>query len=184
MLADLPRPLKLLWRLAKPAILEQCGTPATESPPHDVLLEVPDAPFGFVMDLPMRELAYADDKPLTPNHAALRAALWKVLTAISGQCDQRVVAVVMSMEADSNWRHALLQGEEAFANLLHSRTGVLFHQGAFIWQMSELAHVLADPDTGLSLIKLFNAMEMVRLHHPDRIPAGYVPLFSGEGGHG
>ena len=134
---------------------------------HDVLLEVPDAPFGFVMDLPMRELAYADDKPLTPNHAALRAALWKVLTAISGQCDQRVVAVVMSMEADSNWRHALLQGEEAFANLLHSRTGVLFHQGAFIWQMSELAHVLADPDTGLSLIKLFNAMEMVRLHHPD-----------------
>lgn len=151
---------------------------------HDVLLEVPDAPFGFVMDLPMRDLAHADDKPLSERHVALRAALWKVLVAISGQCDQRMVAVVMSMEADSNWRHALSQGEEVFANLLHSRTGVLFHQGAFIWQMSELAHVLADPDTGLSLIKLFNAMEMVRLHHPSRIPVGYVPLFTKEGAHG
>ena len=43
--------------------------------------------------------------------------------------------------------------------------------------MDELGLVLAAPKLGYSVIKLLAAMEQMRLKFPERIPAGFQPLF-------
>ena len=153
-----------------------------ELPLHDVLIATHDAPFGFIVDFPKVNLAHVDDEPVHPNTAVLRTAAWRVLAAISGQCDHRV-ASRLSRDESCRWGQMVARGPQAFAAACLERTGVRFHEGAFLWEMNDLARVMADA-CGYNFIKLFAHMEQIRLDEPGTFPdPHYVPLFSEGNGH-
>ena len=151
-------------------------------PMFDVLVSTPHAPFGFIADLPELDLAHADRMKLKPEVVELRAAVWRVLAAVSGQCDQRVGMRYVN-DPDSQWGQLLARGRDAFVAACEQRVGLRLHEGGdFTLDMGDISRVLSDPSTGYVFIKLFTHMEQMRLHLPERFPAGYVPLFAAEAG--
>jgi ParB family protein of integrating conjugative element (PFGI_1 class) len=146
---------------------------------NDVVLDVPVAPFGFLLDFPARGFGFVDEKQIDPAIAELRARLWRVLVSISGQCDQRVTRLLRGVDA-WHWGQAAQQGPEAFQRICADRANLRFdvNSSSFWWDMTDLARVLSEPTTGYGLIKLLGAMEQVRLNLGERIPEGYVPLFT------
>lgn len=167
------------------AILDTLGTlNCKELPLHDVLVASPQAPFGFFVDFPPQDLAHVDGQPIDPNTVELRSAAWRVLAAISGQCDHRFARVFVH-DRTTHWGQLLAQGPQAFAAACLERTGVRFHAGEFHWQMSDLARVLSD-SCAYSFIRLMAHMEQVRLDEQDNevLNSRYMPLFSEDLGHG
>ncbi len=147
-----------------------------EMPLIDVVRVIPEAPFGFIVDFPKIDLAHVDSEPLADHLVPLRTAAWRVLAAISGQCDHRVATKLARYEG-CLWGQFFSQGPEAFAAACEARTGVRFQNGAFIWEMNDLGRVMADA-CAINFIHLFTHMEQLRLNEEDEMPMDYVPLFS------
>ncbi|WP_050714701.1 ParB family protein [Ottowia sp. oral taxon 894] len=146
-------------------------------PLHDVLLASESLPFGYMTDLPV-DITAVDGAPV--QQPALRAALWKVLTALSGQCDQRFSeALTPETKAGIDWCGTVEQGAEAFAMECAARVRTqTASDGMPLMGLHELSVVLSDPQVGDTIVLLLTKMEQMRLHHPQRMRDGHVPLFA------
>ena len=147
-------------------------------PLSDVLLSTDEMPFGYLVDLPPESLRLYGDQPA--QLPGLRASLWRLLVALSCQCDVRLTK---RLPADQvAWAGAYQQGKEVFEQELWQRTGTRFAGLMPAMGMDELSVVLTAPQLGEVVIQLLQAMEELRRRFPTRIPEQIKPLFSsGEG---
>ena len=150
-------------------------------PLNDVLFSVPEMPFGYLVDLPVQDIAHAGNPQVTPVAAhlvPLRHAIWKLLAILSYQFDARCLAAIPPQNArEMYWTTAYLQGKSAFEQACAARADLYLQGDAFAMGMTEFQLVLATPALGYSFIKLLGAMEQLRLDQPDRFPVGVEPLF-------
>lgn len=143
-------------------------------PLSDVLLSTDEMPFGYLVDLPPESLRLYGDQPA--QLPGLRASLWRLLVALSCQCDVRLTK---RLPADQvAWAATFLEGREAFERALWNRTGTRFAGLTPAMGMDELSVVLTAPQLGELVIQLLQAMEELRRRFPARIPEQIKPLFS------
>jgi ParB family protein of integrating conjugative element (PFGI_1 class) len=150
-------------------------------PLHDVICSLPTMPFGYFMTLPAQDVAHhAKGEAIQPRLVPLRAALWKLLAALSYQYDRRVIDRVLTTinnAHDVAWFSALREGRQAFEQACASKAGMRVTGTNYALGMGDLALVLGADGIGYSIIKLLSAMEQMRLDFPDRMPEGFEPLF-------
>lgn len=143
-------------------------------PLHDVMLQSPGMPFGYMTDFP-RDMAMVDGQPVP--RPQLRAAVWKFLTALSGQLDARLRGHLPLASQGVSWSRELMQDPPAFSKAWQA-CGVPVDE-AVMPQMAlgELAMIFADPDLGGLMLQLLDKLEQLRTAEPDRAPDGFQPLF-------
>lgn len=183
---DLPAPLpdsSLLMAESPNAnlqglVLEHLSNLNDVVPLHDILCHAQSMPFGYLADLPEQDIAHASGQALPEAQVVLRAALWKVLAALSGQYDRRVTATITDVNA-SRWTQAVARGPQGFeeACLEAATVQVQSLDGQPAIALPDLYQVLAAPDVGFSLTRLMAVMERIRLNHPERFLPGWEPLF-------
>ncbi|GKS87666.1 hypothetical protein AVMA1855_25960 [Acidovorax sp. SUPP1855] len=183
---DLPAPLpdsSLLMAESPNAnlqglVLEHLSNLNDVVPLHDILCHAQSMPFGYLADLPEQDIAHASGQALPEAQVVLRAALWKVLAALSGQYDRRITATITDVDA-SRWTQAVAKGPQGFeeACLEAATVQVQSLDGQPAIALPDLYQVLAAPDVGFSLTRLMAVMERIRLNHPERFLPGWEPLF-------
>lgn len=132
----------------------------------DVTLSSPSMPFGYLMDIPPSILE-VDGQPVPEPE--LRAAVWKLLATVSGQLDHRTLKAVSPTH--STWVALVRQGPAAFEQAYAQQIGGHIFDKTPYMALSELSWVLAEADIGYLFIKLMQAMEQVRVSHPERFPS-------------
>ncbi|WCM90601.1 ParB family protein [Acidovorax sp. NCPPB 3576] len=159
-------------------VLEHLSNLNNVVPLHDILCAVQTMPFGYLADLPEQDIAHANGQALPDAQVVLRAALWKVLAALSGQYDRRITATITDVNA-SRWTQAVARGPQGFeeACLEAATVQVQSLDGQPAIALPDLYQVLAAPDVGFSLTRLMAVMERIRLNHPERFLPGWEPLF-------
>jgi len=144
----------------------------------DVLLSTEEMPFGYLVDFPPQSLRLYLDQPA--QLPGLRGSLWRLLVALSGQCDVRLTSRLPPDQVA--WAGAYHQGREVFERELMQRTGTHFAGLVPAMGMDELSIVLTAPQLADVVLELLQAMEALRRQFPQRVPEKYKPLFSsGEG---
>lgn len=163
-------------------VLEHLSNLNDVVPLQDILCAVQTMPFGYLADLPEQDIAHVGGQALPEAQVVLRAALWKVLAALSGQYDRRITATITATITDVNasrWTQAVARGPQGFeeACLEAATVQVQSLDGQPAIALPDLYQVLATPDVGLSLTRLMAVMERIRLNHPERFLPGWEPLF-------
>lgn len=130
----------------------------------DVVLCVPQMPFGYLMDMPAQ--LNQVDGAVVP-YPVLRGAAWKFLTSLSYQLDLTWLAKVDPQQ--STWVQALAQGAQAFTE----RYGQVFGArtddfGNPEMGLGEISAIFGQPELGYLLTRLLRAMEQLRVDHPAR----------------
>jgi len=150
-------------------------------PLQDVLLASPLMPFGYLVDFPTGHLSEVDGVPLRDDLLHLRAALWKLLAAMSYQYDRRVMARIPDQDKQGiRWARVAASGNrdaflDAFAKHI---SGTRPDDVRYLMGMNELPLVLNTPGVGVAFVRFMNATERVRKAHPDDVPEGFEPLFA------
>ena len=159
-------------------IRDLLGEINADVPLSDVLCNLPLAPFGFMVDFPPQDMAHINGEPVRSDLVPLRAAVWKLLAALSYQYDRRIPGAIPPQHvSETIWTTAFTNGRQAFEQACAQKAGMPVSGNYFQIGMDELGLVLAAPKLGYSVIKLLAAMEQMRLKFPERIPAGFQPLF-------
>lgn len=145
-------------------------------PVHDVLCESDVMPFRFLVDFPATgEWATAGDVQV-PN-PPLRAALWRVLAAISVQFDKRVSLPSIDEIAFSD---DIAKDEEAWRAQCEKSGLRLGDDGLPLMSLGDVAMVFTDPYLAEHVIKLLDTIERLRAIDPRRAPNGFIGRFSSE----
>lgn len=139
-------------------------------PLHDVLLQLPGMPFGYMTDLP-QDVATVDGAPV--EKPRLRAAVWKLLTALSGQLDTRLRDRLPIASQGVSWSREVAQDAAAFMQACQA-CGVPTDESAMpLMSLAEVAMVFADPDLGGLMVQLLDKLEQLRTHEPGLAPDGF-----------
>ena len=159
-------------------IRDLLGEINADVPLSDVLCNLPLAPFGFMVDFPPQDMAHINGEPVRTDLVPLRAAVWKLLAALSYQYDRRIPGAIPPQHVtETIWTTTYTNGRQAFEHACAQKAGMPVSGNYYQMGMDELGLVLAAPKLGYSVIKLLAAMEQMRLKFPERIPAGFQPLF-------
>jgi ParB family protein of integrating conjugative element (PFGI_1 class) len=132
-------------------------------PLADVTLTAPAMPFGYLMDMPA-SIRHMDGQEV--QEPELRAAVWKFLVAMSGQLDSRNLGSV-SPEV-STWCALIQEGPQAFEDAYITCIGGKIFEATPYVALGEISWIFAEDEIGLTLIKLLQAMEQIRLTNPER----------------
>lgn len=147
-------------------------------PLHDVLCALSSMPFGFMVDLPRESVAQASGVPIDPAKVALRAALIKLLAALTYQYDRRCMTAIPAVHVEETvWTSSWVAGRHVFESACAAKAGLPVIGNQFQIGVDELNLVLAAPDVGYSFVRLLSALEQMRLQFPERMPEGHEPLF-------
>jgi ParB family protein of integrating conjugative element (PFGI_1 class) len=139
---------------------------------HDVLVQAPTMPFGYLMDMP-KSLDEANGIPV--SYPTLRAAAWKFLAGLSFQLSPPFYGQ-FSVE-QSSWVAALSRGPQAFIQQYAEVFGARCDEfGNPEMGLGELQLMFAQPQLSKVLTSLLHEMERIRINHPDRfMPPGTPP---------
>lgn len=149
-------------------------------PISDVVRFTDALPFGYFVDFPRTTLAeYAMDKQepvgLPAAAVSLRTATWRLLAALSYQCDRQCTLV---LPTDSvSWTLFFTRGRETFERELLARTQTRLAAATPEIPMDDLSTVLAAPGLRAAVLKLLALMEGARQRLPERFPAQIQPMF-------
>ncbi|MBR5950877.1 MAG: ParB N-terminal domain-containing protein [Actinomycetaceae bacterium] len=147
-------------------------------PVQDVLCESDAMPFRFIVDFPATsDWATAGD--VQAPQPRLRAALWRVLAAISAQLDKRVLPSLPDEEGIA-FSGTIAKNEEAFRAKCEASGMQVGDDGLPLMSVADVALVFTDPYLTEHVIKLLDTIEKLRASDPDRAPNSFVGLFSSD----
>ena len=144
-----------LWSEVRAILKRICDV----APLQDVIRESDDMLFGFFIDFP--------DNPLDGQFGVnprLRAAMWKMLVAVSGQLDRRLISALPTDDSSTSYRFSreLVQDADMFQAAFEKHGISLDAKNHPLMRFGDLAAIFADPQLPNLLIQLFDAIDRIR----------------------
>lgn len=142
------------------------------APLQDVIRPSEDMPFGFFIDFPNNPL---DGQFGVNPH--LRAAMWKMLVAISGQLDRRLINALPKDDCGTSYRFSreLVQDADMFQAAFETHGIHLNEKNRPQMMFADIATIFADPQLPHLLIRLFDTIDRIRAI-PGNAPDGFQDL--------